>query len=99
MAVHDMHGKLPALLSVEEAGRLARISRRHAYKLVDDGTIPSVRLGGAIRVPAHRLLEILNIPPTQPEESAATAAAPRNGDARLGGHEGIADDEHGQSNG
>jgi excisionase family DNA binding protein len=48
------------MLTVEEAGRLAGISRRHAYKLVKEGAIPSVRLGGAIRVPTQRLLEILN---------------------------------------
>ncbi len=51
---------LPLMLTVEEAGRLAGISLRHTYRLVQDGTIPSVRLGGAIRVPRDRLLEFLN---------------------------------------
>ena len=52
--------ELPLMLTVEEAGRLAGISRGHAYRLVRDSEIPSVRLGGAIRVPREQLLEILN---------------------------------------
>lgn len=55
--------ELPLMLTVEAAGRLAGISRRHAYKLVTEGEIPSVRLGGAIRVPTQRLLEILGCDP------------------------------------
>ena len=59
------------MLTVEEAGQLAGISRRHAYHLVKTGGIPSVRLGGAIRVPTQRLLEVLD---------ADTAPLPEGGD-------------------
>jgi excisionase family DNA binding protein len=55
---------VPTTLTVEQAAELAGISRRHAYKLVNDGTIPSVRLGHAIRVPRRRLLEMLEALPT-----------------------------------
>jgi excisionase family DNA binding protein len=64
MEVSELHGsrpQLPATLSVTEAAGIARISRRHAYKLVNDGTIPSIRLGGAIRVPTHKFLELLEM--------------------------------------
>lgn len=43
------------LLRVEEAARLLGVSRSAAYNLVADGTIPSVRLGHSIRVPADAL--------------------------------------------
>jgi excisionase family DNA binding protein len=50
---------LPTTLTVEQAARVASISRRHAYHLVNTGEIPSVRLGGAIRIPTRRLLAML----------------------------------------
>ena len=49
----------PSMLTVEQAAKVACISRRHAYHLVASGDLPSVRFGKAIRVPAHRLLELL----------------------------------------
>lgn len=64
----------PTMLSVEEAARVAKISRRHAYHLVATGEIPSVRLGKVIRVSSRRLLEML-------EDNAGTASE-RN---RMGG--------------
>jgi excisionase family DNA binding protein len=48
MEVREVHGQrtqLPATLSVTETAAVARISRRHAYKLVKEGVIPSIRLG------------------------------------------------------
>jgi excisionase family DNA binding protein len=80
IAVHDLHiaheeveipgtEALPKMLRVEEAAKVARISRRHAYHLVSTGQLPSVRLGNAIRVPTLRLLELL-------EGAEEKAAAP-----------------------
>jgi excisionase family DNA binding protein len=62
MEVREVHGQrtqLPATLSVTETAAVARISRRHAYKLVKEGVIPSIRLGTTIRVPTNQLLELL----------------------------------------
>ena len=50
---------LPRMLTVAQAAALANISLRHCYFLVQKGDIPSVRLGGAIRIPSERLLELL----------------------------------------
>jgi Helix-turn-helix domain len=57
---------LPLLLTVEEAGRLLRVGRSHAYNQVtlyfaSGGTdgIPALRLGGLLRVPKHALHELV----------------------------------------
>lgn len=42
-------------LKVEEAARLLGISRSHAYDLVRDGVIPSLRLGRRIVVPRRAI--------------------------------------------
>jgi excisionase family DNA binding protein len=44
---------------VSEIGELLGISRSLAYQLVGDGTIPSFRLGRAVRVPATALHELI----------------------------------------
>ncbi len=44
-----------AMLTVVEAARWLRISRNLAYELVNQGQIPSVRLGRVIRVPRWAL--------------------------------------------
>jgi excisionase family DNA binding protein len=46
-------------LTVKQAAAVAGISRRDAYDLVANGEIPSVRLGGAIRIPTRRFLAML----------------------------------------
>jgi excisionase family DNA binding protein len=62
---------LPAVLTVEEAAKVLRISRGSAYESVRAGGIPSIRIGRTIRVPRHALLAMLG----EPENIAA-------GDAR-----------------
>ena len=42
----------PVMLTVPEVAKTMRISRAAAYRLVELGTIPSVRLGRSVRVPA-----------------------------------------------
>lgn len=44
-------GRVPALLTVEEAARLLRIGRNTCYELIHQQRIPHVRLGRLIRVP------------------------------------------------
>lgn len=45
--------------TVEEAAEMLGISRAHAYNLVSDGTIRSVKLGRSRRIPADALSELM----------------------------------------
>ena len=38
-------------ITVPEAAEMLGISRNHCYKLVKEGVIPSIRLGGRIVIP------------------------------------------------
>jgi excisionase family DNA binding protein len=46
-------------VSVERAGRCVGISRGSAYQAVARGELPSIRMGGRIRVPSVALLRLL----------------------------------------
>ena len=46
----------PVLLRMEEAARLAGLSRSTAYQLAASGALPVVRIGRSIRVPREALL-------------------------------------------
>jgi len=48
------------VVSVEEAGRLLSLSRATAFQRVNDGSIPSIRIGKRILVPKSRLLALVN---------------------------------------
>lgn len=48
-----------AFLTVKELAELLRVSRRTAYMLVQSGEVPSVRVGGSIRIPRAALAEQL----------------------------------------
>lgn len=52
---------LPLLVSVTEAGELAGLTRRIAYVLAGDGTIPVLRVGARLRVPTAAWLARLGI--------------------------------------
>jgi excisionase family DNA binding protein len=52
----------PLTVSVDEAARLLGISRGHAYALVNQGAIPSLRLGRRIVVPRRTLDRLLDLP-------------------------------------
>jgi|LSQX01.3.fsa_nt_gb excisionase family DNA binding protein len=41
----------PAVLTVPELARVLRIGRTTAYKMVQEGQIPAMRIGKAIRIP------------------------------------------------
>ena len=45
----------PVLITVEEAGRLLRISRGKAYQMAATGELPIVRMGRSVRVRRDRL--------------------------------------------
>ena len=40
----------PALLTVPELATVLRVGRNTAYRLIDDGTIPAIKIGRQIRV-------------------------------------------------
>lgn len=45
--------------TVDEAARALGLGRSTTYRLVKEGKIPTVRLGGRILVPVHRLSEMV----------------------------------------
>lgn len=47
------------VLTVEEAGRLLRLSRGSAYEAVRRGDIPTIRIGRRLLVPRARLMAML----------------------------------------
>ena len=49
----------PRVYSVEETGRILRISRGSAYERVRTGEIPSIRLGRRILIPAASLRDLI----------------------------------------
>jgi excisionase family DNA binding protein len=57
-------------MSVPDAGRVLGVCRNTAYALAARGEIPTVRIGRKLRVPTHRLLELLD-----GEEQRATEQA------------------------
>jgi excisionase family DNA binding protein len=52
------HAAIPLLLTVAEAQKLLRLGRGKTYALIRSKEIPSVRLGGAIRIPRDALLHM-----------------------------------------
>lgn len=60
-----------ATVDVVLAGRVLGVSRNTAYKLVRDGSLPSVKLGAQYRVPTSRLREMLGLPPHPPSTPIA----------------------------
>jgi excisionase family DNA binding protein len=49
-----------AVLTVEEAAQLLRISRQSAYAAVRAGELPVVKIGRRLLVPRHRLAQMLD---------------------------------------
>jgi excisionase family DNA binding protein len=47
------------LLRPEEAGQALGVGRSRTYQLIADGTLPSVRIGHSVRVPAEALRELV----------------------------------------
>lgn len=51
--------ELPPTLSVVRAGEILGMSRTAAYRAVNRGEIPTIRLAGRHRVPPLKLLQML----------------------------------------
>lgn len=52
---------LPPFISVQEAATLIGLSRSSAYRAVERGELPVVRLGGRLHVPVARLLTLMGL--------------------------------------
>jgi excisionase family DNA binding protein len=49
----------PAVLTMDEAAAILRISRSAAYEAAKRGELGAVRIGRTLRVPRHRLAELI----------------------------------------
>jgi excisionase family DNA binding protein len=58
----DSSQTAPTVLTVEEAGRLLRISRQSAYQAARTGELPTIRIGRRLLVPRAKLAELLGEP-------------------------------------
>jgi excisionase family DNA binding protein len=52
----DVDRALPLLLNAVETGRLLSISRAKVLDLAARGSLPSIRVGGSVRIPRDRLI-------------------------------------------
>lgn len=48
--------QIPCIMTVDEAARYLRVSPKTIYKAIQDGAIPAVRVGRALRLDRERLL-------------------------------------------
>ena len=53
----ELTGDLPLLLNAVEAGKLLSISRSKVLDLAARGHLPSLRVGGSVRIPRDQLVE------------------------------------------
>ena len=65
LTLSDLHSR--TTLNVEEAGRVLGIGRSGAYDAVRRGDVPSLRIGGRVRVPVPALLRMLGAEPDRTE--------------------------------
>ncbi len=49
----------PTYLRAPEVAQLLNISRTAAYRLIENGTIPHLRIGRSVRVPYQSLMDYL----------------------------------------
>lgn len=50
----------PAAISVEKASQMLGVCLRTGYAWAKNGTLPTVRVGGRVLVPTHRLKALLD---------------------------------------
>lgn len=60
---------LPPFITVQDAATLLGLSRSSAYRAVERGELPVVRLGGRLHVPVARLLVLMGL--VEPTPAAA----------------------------
>ena|SRR5690348_1930814 len=67
---------LPHTISVPDAGRILGLSRNGAYIAASRGDIPVVRIGRKLRVPTHRLVQLLDSPAASGAADKTLAGSP-----------------------
>lgn len=50
----------PLMLTPRQVQRMLQLSPSTIYRLLDDGSIPSVKIGRSRRIPAGALIEIMD---------------------------------------
>jgi len=60
--VDKMEEQGTAVLSVEQAAKVVGVGRNTAYKMVNEGVLPALRLGRRLVVPKPALERLLNDP-------------------------------------
>jgi excisionase family DNA binding protein len=68
-----MRKKRPLTISVHEAAEALGVVPATVYAWVRAGEIPSLRLGGRIRIPTGKLADLLGV---EPEELVSTNTGP-----------------------
>jgi excisionase family DNA binding protein len=69
-------GRLPATMSVEEAGSLLGLSRSAAYRAAQSGELRTLRHGRRLLVPTVPLLRLLDLLPDGESALRATRGEP-----------------------
>ncbi len=59
ISIHPSLLAAPTYLRVPEVANILNISRTQAYRLVQDGVLPHIRLGRSVRVPYKALMDYL----------------------------------------
>jgi excisionase family DNA binding protein len=50
-----------ALLSVADAAEVMSVTRQHLYNCIARGSVPSVKIGGCVRVPTDYIRELMTV--------------------------------------
>ena len=61
---------VPNLLTTAEAATVLRCSRGTIYRLIDEGKLPALRVGGRLRIDAGQLERWLYREPEEPRDAA-----------------------------
>jgi hypothetical protein len=65
--------EMPPTLSVTSAGEFLGMSPSAAYRAVERGELPTIRLAGRLRVPTPKLLRLLGYEPSLPGAKGVVA--------------------------
>ena len=57
-AVSSSYEDIPVMMTVEEFGRLMRVSRNTAYAFVREGLVPAVKVGRQLRIYRGDILKL-----------------------------------------
>jgi len=58
-----LNSDLPPVLSIPEVADILKVASGSAYRLVNSGQLPCIRIGRAIRIPRRAILDFLGETP------------------------------------